>query len=149
MDLENQKLGSGRSFPSKPWLVALGLLALVLSMPAMTHVSFAATGASVSMSYSVNKVGTQAYITVEIEARDSAFPNSVTVSMTSYYDGSNSPFNVQSVVTTAGPQGGVVHDFVIPYEGAGDYIFTGSISNAKGTVLVSATIDPIIEPEWR
>ncbi len=149
MHTENTNLKTWGSSPSKPILVFLGLLALVISMPVMALASSAATGASVSLSYSVEKTGSQAYIVVTMTAKDSQFPNSVLVTLTSKFNGASSAYNTQSVTYTPGPAGGVSHSFVVPYIGSGNYLFTGSITNAKGTVIVQATIDPHIEPEWK
>ncbi len=149
MRIENQKLTSTGSFPSRRLLIVLGILATVISLPVMTLAASAATGASVSLSYSVNTQGPHSYISVVITATDSQFPNSVVVSMTSYYNGASSPYNTQSVTVSTGPRGAVSYNFEVPYEGTGSYVFTGAVSNAKGTVLLSATIDPLIEPEWK
>jgi len=149
MQLENSKLGRIGLPPSKHLFVLLGLLALVVSLPVMARVSSAATGASVSLSYSVNGTGSQSYILVTITAKDSQFPNSVLISMTSSYNGASSAYNTQSITYTPGPGGSVSHSFNVPYKGTGNYVFTGSVANTKGTILVQATIDPLIEPEWK
>lgn len=134
---------------SRRILVVLGVLALVLSLPVATRTSFAYTGATISLSYSTLNVGTHAYISVVIEAQDSQFPNFVITSMTVYFNGSSTAFYNQAVLLIPGPRGGVAYDFVVPYQGAGTYLLVGSISNLKGTVILGASIDPLIEPEWR
>lgn len=100
------------------------------------------------MSYTTGESGSTKYISVVITAEDSQFPKSVVVTLTSTYNGAGSPYNTQTVVVLTGSEGTVSQTFIVPFEGKGNYLFTGSISNPKGTVLVSATIDPHIEPEW-
>jgi hypothetical protein len=68
--------------------------------------------------------------------------------MTSNYNGAKTPYNVQSISVSPGPNGGLSETFLVPFKGGGSYLFTGSILNSKGTLLCQATIDPVIEPEW-
>lgn len=134
---------------SRRILVVLGVLALVVSLPVVTRTSFASMGATIALSYSVVTVGTHAYISVVIEARDSQFPNFVVASMTSYFNGSSTAFYNQAVLLTPGPLGGVAYNFIVPFQGAGSYLLVGNILNLKGTVILGAAIDPLIEPEWK
>jgi hypothetical protein len=133
--------------PSKRFLIILGIFALLVGFPAVT--SFAATGASISLSYTQKTTGNVNYIVVQIEAQDSQFPNTVNVTLSSYYNGASVAYNAQSVVVSPGPRGGVVYDFIVGYKGEGNYLFVAGIYNAKGTMLFGASIDPLIEPEWR
>ena len=134
----------------KSIFLLIGLLALVLSLPAITRLgTYAASGSGVSMSYTVKAVGSQPMIFVTLAARDSQFPSQVVVTMVSYYDGSSSPFNSQHYVVATGPQGGLIYIFSIPYQGSGNYLFVGSVYNAHGVLLMQASIDPLIEPEWK
>ena len=149
MQTETKGLGSGRLCLPRRLFYVLAIFALVISMPAMTRASFAATGASITMSYSVNTSGSLTYITVVLSAKDSQFPSSVVVTMSSTYKDASTPYNSQTVTVMTGAGGSVSSTFNVPYEGTGNYVFDGSIATAKGSVIMSAMIDPLIEPEWR
>jgi hypothetical protein len=149
MSISKQEQIGTRSFPSKRVFTILGVLVLMLGLPSVSLLSSATTGASVSMSYSLETSSSGVhYIAVTMKAVDSQFPNTVTMILTSYYKGASSPYNTQSVLLSPGPKGAVSNVFLVSYKGAGNYLFVGSIYNLKGTLLCQATIDPHIEPEW-
>lgn len=133
--------------PSKRLLIILGVLALVVGFPAVT--SFAATGASISLGYSVGTSNSTPYIDVQLTAVDSQFPSTVNVTVSAYYAGSSVPYRTVSVLVSPGPKGGVSEDFLFGYKGAGNYLFVGGVYSSKGTLLCGASIDPLIEPEWK
>jgi hypothetical protein len=98
---------------------------------------------SISMSYSLSR--TQIYVTLNVQ--DSQLPSHVVLSLASTYNGASAPYNVQSV--TLQPAGGkVTATFKVPYDGIGNYIFSGYVKTTSGTTILSATIDPRIDPDW-
>ncbi len=137
---------------SSTYLVIIGLLALIVSLPVIARLSYsvaASSGASISLSYSVKTIGSQTIIIVTLTARDSQFPTQVVVSLSSNYNGGSSPFNVQTYTVSTSANGLVSYTFNVPFQGYGSYLFTGSVHNIQGGLLAQASIDPSVEPEWR
>src|SRR5579862_2244471 len=108
------------------FLVAFGLLALVLSVPFMVRTSFGATQTSVSMSYTEKLVGAQTVIYVTLNARDTQLPSKIFVALASSFNGSTTLFNYQYIVTSNN-NGIVSETFMVPFVGTGNYLFVGSI----------------------
>jgi len=131
------------------FLVVFGLLALVLSVPFMVRASYGAAPTSVSMSYTEKQVGSQTVLYVTLNARDTQLPSQIFIALASYFNGSSTVFNYQYIVGPSG-NGVVSKTFMVPFVGAGNYLFMGSIrTSASGTLLLRCIIDPHIEPEWK
>ena len=130
------------------FLVVLGLLALVLSVPFMVRTAYGATGASVSMSYTTKLVNSHPEIFVTLSATDSQLPAKIVIYLASYYNGSSTVYNYQYVSGSSG-NGKVSVTFMVPYVGAGNYVFVGTIRSTSGILLLRCVIDPHIEPEWK
>ena len=131
------------------FLVVFGLLALVLSVPFMVRTSYGAAPTSVSMSYTEKHLGSQTVLYVTISARDTQLPSQIFVALASFYNGSSTVFNYQYIIGPSG-NGVVSKTFMVPFVGAGNYLFVGSIrsNSANGALLLRCIIDPHIEPEW-
>lgn len=89
----------------------------------------------------------QTQIFVTVSSSDSQFPCQVVVTLASSFNGTSSPYNVQKIVVPS-IQGQVTVTFAVPYNGAGDYTFSAAVKTTSGTVLLQATLDPRIDPDW-
>jgi uncharacterized membrane protein affecting hemolysin expression len=149
MNPQTTKLNS--RFSSKSILVTIGLLVLIVSLPVMFQPSAnaASSKTSISLSYSLKTVKGQRVMDVALTARDAQFPNRVVVSLSSYYGQSSTPYNVQTHTVSTRGNGQVTYGFTVPFEGKGSYLFTACIYDSHGNLLAQASIDPLIEPEWR
>lgn len=134
-----------RGVPTKTLFVVVGILALTLSLPMLTRASFATSGTSISLSYSVKTSGTQTTLWVTLSARDSQLPNYVVLSLASYFNGANVAYNSQSVTLTTTGSGSVSFTYTVPFQGNGNYLFVGGVSDTHGHQLLSASIDPFIK----
>ncbi len=130
-----------RGIPTKTLFLVIGILALTLSLPVLTRPSFAASSASVSLSYSM-KSGT---LLVTLSAKDSQFPSQVVAKLFSFYNGASTPFNKQNVVLSTTGSDSVAFTYTVPFQGNGNYKFVGGIYDTHGNLILSASIDPFIK----
>jgi hypothetical protein len=139
------KLGQRNSSRISSRVLVIGVLALIFALPLMVRASYGASGASISLSYSVKTTGSGTVIAVTVSARDSQFPAYVSVSLASYFNGAASPFNHQVVTVLVSGGGSVSQMFTVPSQGNGNYLFDGKISSTSGNLICEAVIDPFIK----
>ena len=125
--------------------ITIGILTLLFAVPLFARASFASSGASISLSYTVKTTGSGTVIAVTVSARDSQFPGYVNVYLSSYYNGASSPFNTQKVTVAVSASGSAVQGFAVPYKGSGNYFFASSVTTTSGSVICQASIDPFIK----
>jgi hypothetical protein len=99
---------------------------------------------TISLSYQMSK--TRIFVTVS--SSDSQFPCQVLVTLSSSYNGTSSPYNLQRLVVPS-IGGHIAVTFSVPYDGPGDYTFSTSVKTTSGAALLQASLDPRIDPDWR
>ena len=158
--LSSEGQGTGIKFNGKKFalIVALSLvsLSILLGLPGfMTRTSFAATTpsyqGSIAWTFVQGSTPQSSYFQIVISASVSSAsspPGGLNVAFTEALNGSTVATNNCVLVFPAGAtQASCV--IRVPYAGQGEYTFSGTFRNIAGCTVATASVDPLIEPEWK
>jgi ABC-type amino acid transport system permease subunit len=91
-----------------------------------------------------------AFLTVYVTVTNNvpgAVPPGMLFQLTAAYNGV--VYTTQTVSLAGHPENSWNYSFDMPFEGSGDYVWTGYVFNANGNqIFAFSVIDPLIEPEW-